>query len=126
MQCPQQCISLTLAHVPYFATFASGGGLVDPPGDRPLIVVELREKKRSMRLDGISRMHILFLVLGQHVISLDQVKGQIFVKIDIFALHAHSCVNMRRSDLKPSPACSLFNLNKIECCYSIPSQHLKT
>ena len=80
MQCPQQCISLTLAHVPYFATFASGGGLVDPPGDRPLIVVELR----GMRLDGISRMHILFLVLGQHVISLDQVKGQIFVKIDIF------------------------------------------
>ena len=30
MQCPQQCISLTLAHVPYFATFASVGGLVDP------------------------------------------------------------------------------------------------
>ena len=35
-------------------------------------------------LHGISRMHILFLVLGQHLISLDQVNGQIFAKIDIF------------------------------------------
>ena len=42
------------------------GGWYDPPGDRPLIVVELREKKQSMRLDDISRLHILFLVLGQH------------------------------------------------------------
>ena len=65
----------------------SGGGLVRPPADRPLIVVDLRLKKQSMRLDGISRMHILFLVLGQHLISLDQVKGQIFAKIDIFFLY---------------------------------------
>ena len=43
-----------------------------------------RKKKQSMRLDGISRMHILFLVLGQHLISLDQVKGKILAKIDIF------------------------------------------
>ena len=102
-----------------------GVGVVQPPGDRPLIVVDLRGKKQSMRLDGISRMHILFLVLGQLLISSDQVKGQIFEKIDIFfALHAHNGVNMYRNDLKPSPACSLFNLNKIECCYSIPLQHL--
>ena len=124
MQCPQQCISLTIAHVPYFATFASGGGLVRPPWRSAPGFRRPSRKKQSMRLDGISRMHILFLVLGQHLISLDQVKGQIFAKIDIFALHAHSGVNMRRSDLKPSPACSLFNLDKIECCYSIPLQHL--
>ena len=40
---------LTLARLPYFATFASGGGggLVGTtlPGDRPLMVVELRGKK---------------------------------------------------------------------------------
>ena len=46
MQCLQQCIILTLALVPYFATFTSGGGGgVRPPGDWPLIVVKLREKK---------------------------------------------------------------------------------
>ena len=45
-----------------------GGGWYDPPpGDRPLMVVELRGKKQSMCLDEISRLHILFLVLGQHL-----------------------------------------------------------
>ena len=60
---------LTLARTRCFATFAraggGGGGLVrPPPGDRPLMVVELLRKKQSMRLDEISRLHILFLVLG--------------------------------------------------------------
>ena len=61
---------LTLARFPYFVTFASGGGgggWYDPPGDRPLMVVELRGKNQAMRLDEISRLHILFLVLGQHL-----------------------------------------------------------
>ena len=44
-----------------------GGGWYDPPGDRPLVVIELRGKKQSTRLDEISRLHILFLVLGQHL-----------------------------------------------------------
>ena len=44
-----------------------GGGGTTPPGDRPLIVVELRRKNQSTRLDEISRLHILFLVLGQHL-----------------------------------------------------------
>ena len=45
-----------------------GGGVVrPPPGDRPLMVVELCGKKQSTRLDEISRLHILFLVLGQHL-----------------------------------------------------------
>ena len=58
---------LTLARTRCFATFAragGGGGWCDPPGDRPLIIVELRGKNQSMRLDEISRLHILFLVLG--------------------------------------------------------------
>ena len=59
---------LTLAHTRCFATFAragGGGGVgATPPGDRPLMVVELRGKNQSMRLDEISRLHILFLVLG--------------------------------------------------------------
>ena len=62
-----------------------GGGVYDPPGDQRLIVVELRGKKQSTRLDEISRMHILFLVLNQHLTSLGQVKGQIFAKNDIFS-----------------------------------------
>ena len=36
---------LTLARFPYFATIASAGELVRPPGDRLLMVDELREKK---------------------------------------------------------------------------------
>ena len=54
-----------------------------------------------MRLDEISRLHILFLVLDQHMTSLDHVKGQTLVKMTFLALHAHSGVSMRRSDLKP-------------------------
>ena len=49
-------------------TVRGGGvGTTPPPGDRPLIVVELRGKDQSMRLDEISRLHILFLVLGQYL-----------------------------------------------------------
>ena len=52
------------------------------------MVVELRGKNQSMRLDEISRLHILFLVLGQNLTYLGQVKGQIFAKNDIFCLYA--------------------------------------
>ena len=58
---------LTLARTRCFSTFArAGGGGVGatPPGDRPLMVVELLGKKQSMRLDEISRLHIFFLVIG--------------------------------------------------------------
>ena len=44
-----------------------GVGTTSPPGDRPLMVVELRGKNQSTCLDEISRLHILFLVLGQHL-----------------------------------------------------------
>ena len=49
-----------------------------------MMVVELRGKDQSMRLDEISRLHILFLVLGQYLTQLGQVKGHIFAKSDIF------------------------------------------
>ena len=48
-------------------TVRGGGVGTTPPGDRPLMVVELRGKDQSMRLDEISRLHILFLVLGQYL-----------------------------------------------------------
>ena len=48
-------------------TVRGGVGTTPPPGDRPLMVVELRGKDQSMRLDEISRLHILFLVLGQYL-----------------------------------------------------------
>ena len=67
-----------------------GGGVgttPPPPGDRPLMVVELRGKNQSTRLDEISRLHVLFLVLGQHLTKLGQVKGQIFAKTDTFRLY---------------------------------------
>ena len=80
-------IILTLARVPCFATFASGEGgrrVVRPPGDRPPIVVEPRRKKSvdAFRRD-IAIAYIL--VLGQHLTSLVQVKGQIFAKITFFS-----------------------------------------
>ena len=50
----------------FLITRTVGGGGVGPPGDRPLLVAELHGK-HSMRLDEISRLHILFLDLGQHL-----------------------------------------------------------
>ena len=101
---------LTLARFSYFATFAGGGGGTTPYRSALDCRRASRKKKQSMRLDEISRCHILFLVLGQHLTSLGQVKGHLFAKKWHFsALHAHSGVSMCRSDLKPPPACSLFN-----------------
>ena len=64
----KKLVNLTPARTRCFATFARAGGggvgATPPPGDLPLMVVELREKIQSMRLDEISRLHILFLVLG--------------------------------------------------------------
>ena len=63
-----------------------------------------------MRLDEISRLHKLFVVLGQHLTYLGQVKGQILAKNDIFWLYTLiASKRMCRSDLKPSPACFPFH-----------------
>ena len=77
---------LTIASVPHFATFASGGGggSYNPPWRSAHDCRRASWKKQSMRLDEISRLHILFLVLGQHLTPLCQVKGQIFAKNYIF------------------------------------------
>ena len=74
------------------------------------MVVELRERNQSMRLDEISRFHILFF--GPRS-TFDLVRsGQrsnFSEKFHFLDLHAHSGVSMCRSELKPSPACSPFN-----------------
>ena len=82
---------LTLARKPCFATFAGvgGGGWCDPP---PLdvskrSVVELRGKEQQIALAEYSRLVVLFLVLGQYLTQLWQVKCQIFANSTIFQLH---------------------------------------
>ena len=90
VQCQQQCIPKLIPRpCSVFCHFHQWRGVGTTPWrcDRPLIVVDLREKKtQSMRLVEISRLH-MFLVLGQHLTSLDQVKGQIFAKNDIVWLY---------------------------------------
>ena len=84
-----------------------------------------RKKKQSMRLDKFSRLHILFLVLRQHLTSSGQGKGQIFTKKMTFLyLQAHSGVSMCYSDLNLHQHVPCSILNKIQCWYCIPLQHL--
>ena len=82
---------LTLARKPCFATFAGvggGGGWCDPPlGVSKRSVVELRGKDQQIALAEYSRLVVLFLVLGQYLTQLWQVKGQIFENSMIFQLH---------------------------------------
>ena len=86
----KKCVVLTLARKRCFATFAGvgGGGLVRPPlGVSKRSVVELRGKDQKIALAEYSRLVVLFLVLGQHLTQLWQVKGQIFANSMIFQLH---------------------------------------
>ena len=70
-----------------------GGGVVRPPGDRPLIVVELRGIKQSMHFDEIFRIKSRRCygekygekVLGENLTSVGPVKGLIFAKNGIFS-----------------------------------------
>ena len=76
---------LTLARKGCFATFAGvGGGGCDPPGVSKRSVVELRGKDQQIALAEYSRLVVLFLVLGQYLTQLWQVKGQIFGNSVIF------------------------------------------
>ena len=72
-----------------FATFAGVVGWCDPPplGVSKRSVVELRRKDQQIALAEYSRLLILFLVLGQYLTQLWQVKGQIFAISMIFQLH---------------------------------------
>ena len=81
---------LTLARKPCFATFAGVGGGVGatpPLGVSKRSVVELRGTAQQIALAEYSRLVVLFLVLGQYLTQLWQVKGQIFANSMIFQLH---------------------------------------
>ena len=51
---------LALARFSCFTTFASGGGSVRPPGDRPLIVVELHRKTVDASRRDLAISHNIF------------------------------------------------------------------
>ena len=82
---------LTLARIRCFATFGrtgGGGGWCDPPlGVSKRSVVELSGKDQQIALAEYSRLVVLFLVLGQYLTQLWQVKGQIFRNSMIFQLY---------------------------------------
>ena len=81
---------LTLARIRCFTTFGrTGGGLVRPPplGVSKRSVVELSGKDQQIALAEYSRLVVLFLVLGQYLTQLLQVKGQIFGNSMIFQLY---------------------------------------
>ena len=81
---------LTLARKPCFATLAGVGGGVGatpPPfGVSKRSVVELRGNNQQIALAEYLRLVVLFLVLGQYLTQLWQVKGQIFANSMIFQL----------------------------------------
>ena len=149
--------SLYLARSGHFSTWTVGGGGLGPPGDRPLVVAELRGKTFDASRRDLAIAHIVFSPRS----TFDLVRSG---QRAILALHAHSGVSpvpvrsmwgaparyglaqllfltvyclrcsllyfsfsftrvffllrikriwiqvpMCRGDLKPSPACSLFN-----------------
>ena len=105
-----------------------GGWLVGTtlPGDRSLMVVELRGKKTgdASRLD-LAIAHIVFSPRSTFDLVRSGQRSNFHEKLHFLDLHAHSGVSMCRSDLKPSPACSPFNSEQdIECCYCISLQYL--
>ena len=64
-----------------------GGGWCDPPGVSKRSVVELSGKDQQIALAEYSRLVVLFLILGQNLTQLWQVKGQIFGNFMIFQLY---------------------------------------
>ena len=74
------------------------------------MVVEIRGKKQSMRLNEISRLHVFFFSPRSIFDLVTSGQRQNFrEKLYFLDFHAYSGVSMCRSDLKPSPACSLFS-----------------
>ena len=81
---------LALARIRCFTTFGrKGRGWCDPPplGVSKRSVVELSGKDQQIALAEYSRLVVLFLVLGQYLTQLWQVKGQIFGNSLIFQLY---------------------------------------
>ena len=87
------------------------GGGATPLGVSKRSVVELRGKDQQIALAEYSRLVVLFLVLGQYLTQIWQVKGQFFGNSIIFQLHESISAKLPiyRSVMKPSPACSPFN-----------------
>ena len=63
------------------------GGGATPLGVSKLSVVELSGKDQQIALAEYSRLVVLFLVLGQYLTQLWQVKGQIFGNSMIFQFY---------------------------------------
>ena len=83
-------VPLTLARIRCFATFGrTGVRVVRPPslGVSKLSVVEPSRKDQQIALAEYSRLVVLFLVLGQYLTQLWQVKGHIFGYSMIFQLY---------------------------------------
>ena len=80
-------VGLTLARIRCFATFGRTGGVRPPPGVSKRSVVELSGKDQQIALAEYSRLVVLFVVLGQYLTQLWQVRGQIFGNSMIFQLY---------------------------------------
>ena len=79
---------LTLARIWCFANFGRAGWCDPPPiGVSKRSVVELIGEDQKIALAEYSRLVVLFLVLGQYLTQLWQVKGQIFGNSMIFQLY---------------------------------------
>ena len=102
---------MTLARIRCFATLGRTGGLVRPSlSVSHRSVVELSGKYQQIYLAEYSRLVVLFLVLGQYLTQLWQVKGQIFAKFyDFSTLRVHISKTIHCSGMGLSPACSPFN-----------------
>ena len=73
-----------------FATFGrtgGGGGGATPLGVSKRSVVDLSGKDQQIALAEYSRLVVLFLVIGQYLTELWQVKRQIFVNSIIFQIY---------------------------------------
>ena len=96
---------------------------VRPPlGVSKRSVVELSGKDQQIALAEYSRLVVLFMVLGQYLTKLWQVKSQIFGNFMIFlTLRDRISKTIYRSGMGPSPACSPFNSahNEVFWCISL-------
>ena len=108
----QRCLLRLLAINPRpFSVFRHlrqwrGGGGTTPPGDRPLMVVELRGKKPvdASRQD-LAIAYIVFNPRSTFDLVKSGQRSNFRENRHFWNLHAHSGKIMCRSDLKTSPAC---------------------
>ena len=95
---------------PIFITWTCrGGGRCDPPRVSKLRVVEFSGKNGGLLSTSTRDWWCFFLVLGQYLTQLCEVKCQCFAKSTIFQIYISIFKNISRSELKLSSACSPFN-----------------